>query len=315
MLDVRRMRVLREVAAQGSFSGAAEALSFTQSAISQQIAALEREAGTKLVERGPRGIRLTESGEVLVRHAEAVLARLASAEEELAALAGLRGGRLRLSTFQSAGATLVPRAVASFHKRYPDVELGLVDAEPEEATVMLRAGEIDLAIVYDFENIPGGLDDSLDVTHLIDDRYDLLISREHPLAERSRLRLSDLAGETWINSTPGCGCRRAVVHACSLAGFEPDVAFETDEILSQQALVAAGMGVTLMPQLALTTVHPGLVVRAVGRNAPVRRIWAARLRDTYESPATTAMVQMLVDIGDEFQPRIDAVPDAEIAAA
>src|SRR5215207_5605408 len=107
MLDVRRMKVLREVAARGSFSGAAEALSFTQSAISQQIAALEREAGTKLVERGPRGIRLTAAGEVLVRHTDAVMARLASAEEELAALAGLKGGRLRMSTFQSAGATLI----------------------------------------------------------------------------------------------------------------------------------------------------------------------------------------------------------------
>src|SRR3954447_9804276 len=151
MLDVRRMRVLREVAARGSFSGAAEALSFTQSAISQQIAALERETGTKLVERGARGIRLTQAGGVLVRHAEVVLARLANAEEELAALAGLRGGRLRLSSFQSAGATLVPRAVAEFHERYPEVELGLVDAEPEEATELLRAGEIGLALVYDFE--------------------------------------------------------------------------------------------------------------------------------------------------------------------
>src|SRR5688572_17894677 len=128
MLDVRRMRVLREVAARGSFSGAAEALSFTQSAISQQIAALEREAGTKLVERGPRGIRLTDAGQILVKHTDVVLARLASAEEELAALAGLRGGRLRMSTFQSAGATLVPRAVAEFHSRYPDVELGLIAA-------------------------------------------------------------------------------------------------------------------------------------------------------------------------------------------
>src|SRR5262249_31112408 len=176
MLDVRRMRVLREVAVRGSFSAAAEALSFTQSAISQQIAALERETGQKLVERGARGIRLTQAGEVLVRHAEVVLARLANAEEELAALAGRARGRLRLSTFESAGATLVPRAIAQFHRRYPDVELGLVEAEPEDATQLLRNGEIDLSIVYDFEDQPGSLDECLDVTHLIDDRYDLLVA-------------------------------------------------------------------------------------------------------------------------------------------
>jgi len=279
MLDVRRMKVLREVAARGSFSAAAESLSFTQSAISQQVAALERETGAKLVERGPRGIRLTQAGEVLVKHADAVLARLSCAEEELQALAGLRGGKLRLSTFQSAGATLVPRAIAAFQRRYPDVELAMIQAEPDEATQLLRAGELDLAVVYDFEGIPGGLDETLDAVHLIDDRYDLLVAADHPLADKSRVRMSDLRDERWVNSTQGCGCRLAVLQACTNAGFEPNVAFETDEILSVQALVANGMGVTLMPQLALTAVHPGVAVRPVGGDAPVRHIHAARLRE------------------------------------
>src|SRR5215210_7759972 len=156
MLDVRRMKVLREVAVHGSFSAAAAALNFTQSAISQHVAALERESGTRLVERGSRGVRLTEAGRALVTHAE-----------ELAAIAGLRGGRLRLACFQSAGATLVPRAVASFHERHPAVELGMVEAEPEHASALLRRGEIDLALVYDFEAIPGMLDPELELTHLI----------------------------------------------------------------------------------------------------------------------------------------------------
>ena len=302
MLDVRRMRVLREVATRGSFSAAAEALSFTQSAISQQVAALERETGTKLVERGARGIRLTQAGEVLVKHTDAVLARLSSAEDELQALAGLRGGKLRISTFQSAGATLVPRAVAAFQRRYPDVELALTQAEPDEATQMLRAGDLDLALVYDFEDIPGGLDEALDCVHLTDDRYDLLVARDHPLAERARIVLGDLAGERWINSTSGSGCRRAVLDACARAGFEPHVAFETDEILSVQALVATNMGVTLMPQLALTTVHPGVVVRPIGPGAPVRHIHAAGLREAFRSPAAEAMVQLLVDTAEEFAP-------------
>src|SRR3954467_6010603 len=129
MLDVRRMRVLREVAARGSFSAAAEALSFTQSAISQHVAALERETGTTLVERNPRGVRLTDAGRALVTHADAILARIEDAEEELAAIAGLRGGRRRTAPFQSAGATLGPRALGEFHRRHPDVELTVAQEE------------------------------------------------------------------------------------------------------------------------------------------------------------------------------------------
>src|SRR6476469_4327141 len=154
MLDVRRMRVLREVAAQGSFSAAAEALSFTQSAVSQQVAALEREAGAKLVERGARGIRLTPAGEALVSHADVILARLDDAEHELAAIAGLKGGRLRVASFQSAGATLVPRALAEFHRRHQEVDLIASTAELGEARDLLRAGEIDVAIIMDFEAQP-----------------------------------------------------------------------------------------------------------------------------------------------------------------
>src|SRR5919206_864725 len=130
MLDVRRLRVLREVAARGSFSGAAEALSYTQSAVSQQIAALEREAGTQLLERGARGVRLTQAGEALVRHTDVILARLADAEAELQAIASLRGGRLRLASFPTAGATIAPAAIARFRERHPHVELSLVPAEP-----------------------------------------------------------------------------------------------------------------------------------------------------------------------------------------
>ena len=138
MLDVRRMRVLREVAVRGSFSAAAEALSFTQSAISQQIAALEREAGCTLVQRNARGIRLTEAGEALVRHADAILARLGEAEAELEAIAGLRGGRLRLAAFESAAATLMPLAIAAFRAEHPGVELSLIMSEPEDSAPLLQ---------------------------------------------------------------------------------------------------------------------------------------------------------------------------------
>jgi molybdate transport repressor ModE-like protein len=300
MLDVRRMRVLREVAAHGSFSAAAEALSFTQSAVSQHVAALEREAGTQLVERGRRGVRLTDAGRVLVEHADAILARIESAEEDLAALAGLRGGRLRLISFQSGGSTLAPRAVAAFRERHPQVELSMLEAEPEEACERLRSGAVDLALVYDHESTPGLLSPSLELTHLLDDRYDAILPAGHALAGRRRLSLADLAGEQWVASTSMCGCRRITETVCREAGFEPRVAFEADETLAAQALVAAGVGVTLLPQLALTTVHPGVVARRL-TNAPVRRIWAARVEGAYASPASDAMVQTLQGVAEEFR--------------
>src|SRR5947208_1758056 len=154
MLDVRRMRVLREVAQRGSFSAAADALSFTQSAVSQQIAALEREAGAVLVQRSARGVRLTEAGEALVRHTEAILARLAEAESELEAIAGLKGGRLRMASFESAGATLMPLAIAAFRERHPAVELSLALAEPDDAVPKLKSGELEIALAFDAPGAP-----------------------------------------------------------------------------------------------------------------------------------------------------------------
>jgi DNA-binding transcriptional LysR family regulator len=300
MLDVRRMKVLREVGACGSFSAAAEALNFTQSAVSQHIAALEREAGTQLVDRGSRGVRLTEAGRVLVEHADAILARIESAEDDLAAIAGLRGGRLRLVSFQSAGATLVPRAVAAFHERHPRVELSMIEAEPDEAGARLRSGEADLALVYDHESTPGLLPPDLELTHLIEDPYELIIPKGHALAGRRRVSLADCAKEPWIASSSTHSCRLITDSVCREAGFEPRVAFETDETQAAQALVAAGVGVTLLPRLALATLHPGVDSRPLS-DGPVRSILAARLESAYESPASEAMVQTLEDVAEEFK--------------
>jgi DNA-binding transcriptional LysR family regulator len=301
MLDVRRMKVLREVAACGSFSAAAEALSFTQSAVSQQVAALEREAGATLLERGSRGVRLTDAGRALVAHTDVILARIEDAEEELAALAGLRGGRLRIASFQSAGATLVPRAVKSFHDRHPKVELGMIEAEPEEAQLRLRSGDIDLALVYDFEPLPETLGDDLELTPLIDDCYDAVLAVDHPLAARKKIRLADLAREPWVAASARCGCREITDRACQDAGFDLSVAFEADETMAAQALVAAGVGVTIFPRLALNPLHPGVVARSLGTDAPVRRIWAARPAEGYRSPASEAMLQILQDVAAEFR--------------
>jgi len=301
MLDVRRLRVLREVAARGSFSAAAEALSFTQPAISQQIAALEREAGATLVERGARGVRLTDAGRALVTHADAILSRLDDAEQELAAIAGLRGGRLRFGGFASAGATFLPQAVATFHNRHPDVELTMAEGDPEDLIPRLKAGELDLALVFDYEEVPEQPEADLERSHLVDDTVDAVLPRGHRLAGKRSLRMADLAGEPFIS---GCGpgsCSTMIRRACADAGFEVKIAFETNDYQAQQAFVAAGVGVALLPRLCLTTVHSGVEIRSLGRAAPVRRIWAARPAASYRSAASEAMLQILQDVSAEFR--------------
>src|SRR3954467_8906509 len=196
MLDVRRMRVLREVAVRGSFSAAAEALSFTQSAVSQQIAALEREAGTSLVQRNARGAALPGAGGALVRHAEAILARLGEAEAELEAIAGLRGGRLRLAAFESAAASLMPLAIAAFRAQHPGVELSLIIAEPEDSAPLLRSGEIDLALGYD-SRVRAEVD-GIARRHRVSAPLCVARPADHPLARKRHLKLADLADDSWI---------------------------------------------------------------------------------------------------------------------
>jgi DNA-binding transcriptional LysR family regulator len=301
MLDVRRLRALQEVAVRGSFSAAAEALSFTQSAVSQQIAALEREAGTTLVQRSARGVRLTEAGEAVVRHTEAIMARLAEAEAELEAIAGLCGGRLRMAAFESAGATLMPLAIAAFRERHPAVELSMSMSEPEDCIPQLRSGELDLAIV--FESAVQHADDGIHRLHLIEDPMFLVLPRDHPLAGRRRIRLADLAGEAWIGGQPDCECNRLISRACATAGYEPRIAFETDDYTAMQGFVAAGVGVSLIAELGLTSVRDDIVVRDLGRETPVRQIFAATLADGYRSPATHAMLDILRDVASSYESR------------
>jgi DNA-binding transcriptional LysR family regulator len=268
MLDVKRLRVLREVAARGSFSAAAEALAYTQSAVSQQIAALEREAGTRLVDRSARGVRLTEAGRALVRHADVILARLADAEAELEAIAGLRGGRLRLASFASAGATIMPRAIALFRERHPQVELTLEPAEPDEAIVKLKGGEIDVALTIDAPFCALD-DDGVEQHHLLDDPMYLALPAAHPMAAKARIRLEDLREEAWIGgSSRGCPDTMILLRACTKAGFEPRIAFHSDDYLAIQGFVAAGVGVSLIPDLALLAVRDDVAIRSMGARRP-----------------------------------------------
>src|SRR3954469_2722666 len=301
MLDVRRMRVLREVAVRGSFSAAAEALSFTQSAVSQQIAALEREAGTVLVQRNARGVRLTEAGEALVRHADAILARLGEAEAELEAIAGLRGGRLRMAAFESAAASLMPLAIAAFRSAHPGVELSLVMAEPEDSEPQLKSGELDLILGFD-SRVRAEVD-GIVRQHLLSDPMFLVLPADHPLARKRNLRLADVADDPWIAGATNCECNRLISPACAAAGFEPRIAFETDDYTAMQVFVAAGVGVSLIAELGLTGVRSDIVVRGLGRESPVREVYVATAVDAHRTPATQAMLEILTDVAARYESR------------
>jgi molybdate transport repressor ModE-like protein len=302
MLDVRRLRVLREVAEQGSFSAAADALNFTQSAVSQQVAALERETGTKLLQRGNGGVRLTDAGHALVRHTDLILAQLADAERELAAIAGLRGGRVRLASFPSAGATLVTEAVSMYRGRYPEVELSLAEGEPHDTVPRLRRGEFDVAVVCDYTHGTGGgqLLEGLDCIHLLDDPLVVAVPKSHRLAARKAIRLEQLAEEPWVAGCGGGFCNQMIEEACAETGFRPNIAFESDDHNVLLGLVAAGVGVTVLPDLAASS-RPGVAVRPVTGSSPLRRIYAATAAEAHCSPATDAMIEVLKTASAGFE--------------
>jgi DNA-binding transcriptional LysR family regulator len=303
MLDVKRLRVLREVAARGSFSAAADALSYTQSAISQQIAALEREAGSVLVERSARGVRLTPAGAALVAHTDAILARLDAAERELEAIAGLKGGHLRMVAFPSAAASLMPLAIAEFRRRHPAVDLTLEPREPQEGLACLKAGECDVTISLE-ASCDLVADEQIDKTYLLDDPMFAVLPIDHPLARKPGLELADLAGEAWIQGTIGsCPDAQILLRACATAGFEPNVAFQSDDYTAIQGFIAAGVGVALIPDLALLAVRDDIAIRDLGAAAPSRHIYAATLREGYRGAATGAMLDVLEHVGREYEAR------------
>jgi DNA-binding transcriptional LysR family regulator len=300
MLNVVRLRVLKEVAYRGSFSAAAEALSYTQSAVSQQIAALERETEMALLERHPRGVSLTAAGQTLVSHADGILARLDAAEASLAAIAGLRGGRLRVASFPTAGATLMPLAIATFSASFPEIELTLAEGEPEVIVARLRAGELDLALLFEFA---GETLHSEDVTRteLLEDPMYLALPSAHPLAAKERLRLSDLAAEAWVQTASASPCARHVVRSCHAAGFEPNVAFESDDYQTVQGLVAAGVGVALIPELALSVVRDDIAIRALSPAPPMRQVIAATPASARLVPAAPAMLGVLEEAARRYE--------------
>jgi DNA-binding transcriptional LysR family regulator len=322
MLDVTRLRVLVAVARHGSVTAAAHALNYAQPSVSHHLARLEAETGTKLVQRAGRGIRLTDAGRLLADRATEVIGRLDAAENELAVFTGLRAGRLRLAAFPSALGTIVPAAAALLHERHPSVDLRLTEAEPPEALRMLKAGYVDVALIFRHEAAEGSrapaalhpLDPDedraeKDIREEQDDlREQVLLSEavhlimpdtatcggEPPLApavtELWPADLARLADYRWI---AGCDrCREHLLQQCASAGFTPRIAFTTDDFVAAQALVTAGLGVTLLPGLALRAArNPG--VRTARLRGTRRCVVAVRYGEPPDPPATTVLLDAL----------------------
>jgi DNA-binding transcriptional LysR family regulator len=320
MLDVTRLRVLVAVARHGSVTAAAHALNYAQPSVSHHLARLEAETGTKLVQRAGRGIRLTDAGRLLAERAVEVIGRLDAAENELVVFAGLRAGRLRLAAFPSALGTIVPTAAAILHDRHPGFDLRLTEAEPPEALRMLRAGYVDVALIFRHEADDGGPRRAAPVPDppaddppaAIADRDDLrelvLLSEpvhlimpdtavcggEPPLApavtELWPADLARLSDQRWI---AGCDrCREHLLRQCAQAGFTPRIAFTTDDFVAAQALVTAGLGVTLLPGLALRAArNPG--VRTAKLRGTRRSVVAVRYGEAPDPPATALLLDAL----------------------
>ncbi len=296
MLDVRRLTVLCAVADHPSLSAAANSLSYTPSAVSQSIVALERQLGVRLLIRGPKGVRLTATGRTLVDHARPILTGLRAAEESVAALSEMSAGTLHLGSFATAGATILPRAIATFRERHPEVAITLSQADPEDSMTRLRAGDIDLVITADARE---GVHGNIEVVRLMQDPLYAVLPAGHPLALRPALRLDELAAETWVDTRAGSEARKLLLRVCARAGFIPRVAFESDEYATVAELVAANAGVALVPGLGLSAIPAGVVVRPLSGAPVVRNVTAALHAAEYREPAAGAMLEILGDVAAE----------------
>ncbi len=309
MIDAAGLRVMKAIADEGSFTGAATALGYSQPAISQMVRRLEQRLGTVLVERVGRSIRLTEAGAVLAKHATPVLSALDQAEDEVAAIAGLRAGRVRLMAFPSSSSTLLPRALVRMKRQHPDVSVTFTEAEPPESLAALRNGDCDLAVTfaYDGTDLARGEDDleGLRIYPLLDDPVRLALPREHPMASRDVIPMEDLAEDTWIAGCPRC--RGHLLSLCDAAGFRPRVGYETEDYVAVQGFVAAGLGISLIPDLILAAItNPDVVIRPVTPSS-TRTVHVVTTPDLERVPAVKATLEALCASATELRAEAPAV--------
>ncbi|MEU0940837.1 LysR family transcriptional regulator [Embleya sp. NPDC005971] len=293
MLDVRRMQVLRAVVTGGSVTAAARSLGYTPSAVSQQVAALEKEAGIALLERVGRGVRPTEAGRLLTEYAALIGDHLAAAETALADLRTGRSGRLTIHYFATAGAVLVAPALAALRRELPGVEVRLELSDPRHPLTPVREGRADVALVVRPDDRPPV--DGLRLEHLLDVRYRAVLPRGHRLAAKRVLDLVDLADEPWVASESEGPCRDVLLEACAAAGFGPRFVVDSQDYATAQGFAAAGLGVALIPESALDGPRPTTVVRRIRNPEPTRRVYAAVRTSAPPQPALRAFLAGLRD--------------------
>lgn len=293
MFDLVRLRVLRTVADQGTLAAAADVLHLTPSAVSQQMAKLEREARCVLIERHGRRVRLTEEGRLLAMHAERILGAVEQAEADLDERRGEVLGDFTVAAFPTAARGLLPKVVVAMNQRYPRLRLYLREVEPYDAIAQLSRGDLDVAIAQDWVNVPIAVSDRLCSRDIGHDRIDVALPERHPLADAPSVALSDLAGERWIASTAGTICHDWLMSTFRNAGYEPEIAHQAVEFPTQLTLVAAGLGVALVPRLAGDHVPDGVRVRSV-EPAMSRRVFAVWREESGRKPAVRAFVEMAV---------------------
>jgi DNA-binding transcriptional LysR family regulator len=287
MVTLVQLRVIDAVRRLGSVTAAAKELRYTQPSISHHLSRLEAQLGAQLLQRVGRGVRLTAAGRLLADRAAEIIGRVDSATAELSTLVGLNAGRVRLAGFNSVMSSLVPQAATVLAQQHPGLELGLIDAHPEDALQLLRGGRVDVAVIFRYDDtVPE--DDGVRLTHLLDDPLFLLTTG-------GGTTITEHARTPWIG---GCErCRSHLVEMCEGAGFSPNLAYTTDDMVVMQSLVAAGMGVTTIPGLALRA-HRHPAVTATRLPVPPRQIYAATYGEPPDPPATAALVAALVACGE-----------------
>ena len=283
-MDTNRMFTLREVAAQGSITAAAEALGYTTSAISQQIAKLEKEAAQPLLERHARGVVLTEAGRAVVRHAERILVELQAADAELAEIRGLRAGVLAIGTFPTAGSSLLPLVVKEFKTRHPGVDLTVLSGRFSRLVDALRRRETELSLLWDYEW--NRIDDpTLTYHHLMNDPTMLLVSEHHRLADRESISIGELRDEAWVVRADDHPVAQTLEKLCQQGGFTPRTSVFAHDYGEVQAMVAVELGVAIAPRLAVLNPRPDVRTIKLATRPPQRRILIAHLAERRLSPA------------------------------
>lgn len=297
-LDPKRLLLLLEVSRKGSLTGAANSLHYTPSAVSQQIAALERELGFAVVERGARGVSLTPPGRALVEHADRIQTELRAAARDLEALSEMRTGTMRLGWFATAGAVLMPRAIASFTERHPEMVFDLIEGDPHELIPLLRSKDLDFALLYRFDEFEPPLPDDLEMYPLLNESLRVGLSLDHPLADRTKLKLTDLVNDRWIQGVRRGPTMGVLPQACRRLGFEPNIAFQTDDRHAVEGLVAAGVGAALIPAITVPSVRRDLAVKSLEPCGLSRGIYAAVAPGAYRPPTADAMLDALTEASE-----------------